>query len=444
MDFSHHQQSQSPSDRRPSISSLSSASVSISGYTSDKEFNPSSKDKSITTNASITAMHPNTTGNSLLSSRVSQSRHFGSTTPTTQNASTALYNANGNGNLIGSNTHLPSSSNGTPVPQQQHNSLQQLLPHHSSTAGTAGSNSTSTNFNPNWLPQQTNPMLNVTPWIEQQAQVAPPSINLAQSLSMTNDSNDQQQSQQQQQNSVSNSGGDGNTSGTHPTNLGGLLAASKGGMSMNPASTVNSVTGSLMTVNDTNSNHATVNSPQFHLHSGSNNLGVATGSSDGKQHSIKSSPDINAHVEKQINENELSNDSNINDIHENSSRFNNNSNNNQNQLNPHNSLTHSHNSHGHSRSRSHGQSQNKEDEEVIPTAIVIKNIPFAIKKEQLLDVMSKLNLPLPYAFNYHFDNGVFRGLAFANFNSTDETNMVVSILNGREIGGRKLRVETTS
>lgn len=82
-----------------------------------------------------------------------------------------------------------------------------------------------------------------------------------------------------------------------------------------------------------------------------------------------------------------------------------------------------------------------DDDELIPTAIVIKNIPFAIKKEQLLDVMTKLNLPLPYAFNYHFDNGVFRGLAFANFTSTDETSAVVSNLNGREIGGRKLRVE---
>lgn len=82
-----------------------------------------------------------------------------------------------------------------------------------------------------------------------------------------------------------------------------------------------------------------------------------------------------------------------------------------------------------------------DDEDLIPTAIVIKNIPFAIKKEQLLDVMTKLNLPLPYAFNYHFDNGVFRGLAFANFTSTDETSSVVNLLNGREIGGRKLRVE---
>ena len=81
------------------------------------------------------------------------------------------------------------------------------------------------------------------------------------------------------------------------------------------------------------------------------------------------------------------------------------------------------------------------EEELIPTAIVIKNIPFAVKKEQLLDVMSQMNLPLPYAFNYHFDNGVFRGLAFANFTSPDETKMVIQGLNHQEVGGRTLRVE---
>lgn len=81
------------------------------------------------------------------------------------------------------------------------------------------------------------------------------------------------------------------------------------------------------------------------------------------------------------------------------------------------------------------------DEELIPTAIVIKNIPFAVKKEQLVDLMTQMNLPLPYAFNYHFDNGVFRGLAFANFTSADETAAVIENLNHFELQGRKLRVE---
>lgn len=81
------------------------------------------------------------------------------------------------------------------------------------------------------------------------------------------------------------------------------------------------------------------------------------------------------------------------------------------------------------------------DEELIPTAIVIKNIPFAVKKEQLTDLMHNMNLPLPYAFNYHFDNGVFRGLAFANFTGPDETATVIEHLNHFELQGRKLRVE---
>lgn len=72
---------------------------------------------------------------------------------------------------------------------------------------------------------------------------------------------------------------------------------------------------------------------------------------------------------------------------------------------------------------------------------MIKNIPFAVKKEQLVDLMTQMNLPLPYAFNYHFDNGVFRGLAFANFTSPDETASVIDNLNHFELQGRKLRVE---
>ena len=81
------------------------------------------------------------------------------------------------------------------------------------------------------------------------------------------------------------------------------------------------------------------------------------------------------------------------------------------------------------------------DDDLIPTAIVIKNIPFAIKKEQLVAIMTDMGLPLPYAFNYHFDNGVFRGLAFANFTNPDDTAAVIDSMNHFELNGRKLRVE---
>jgi RNA recognition motif-containing protein len=81
------------------------------------------------------------------------------------------------------------------------------------------------------------------------------------------------------------------------------------------------------------------------------------------------------------------------------------------------------------------------DDDVIPTAIVIKNIPFAVPREQLLGVIESLGAPLPYAFNYHHDNGIFRGLAFANFRAPDEAASVVAALNGYDVQGRKLRVE---
>lgn len=88
------------------------------------------------------------------------------------------------------------------------------------------------------------------------------------------------------------------------------------------------------------------------------------------------------------------------------------------------------------------------DSDIIPTAIVIKNIPFNIKREQLLQVIVRfytnkrdLGTPVPYAFNYHFDQGIFRGLAFANFHSPSEASEVVAALNGLDVSGRKLRVE---
>ncbi|GAA93981.1 uncharacterized protein L969DRAFT_92921 [Mixia osmundae IAM 14324] len=80
-------------------------------------------------------------------------------------------------------------------------------------------------------------------------------------------------------------------------------------------------------------------------------------------------------------------------------------------------------------------------EDTIPTAIVIKNIPFQVEKDVLLQIMEELELPAPYAFNYHYDGGIFRGLAFANFKTPAETDACVAALNGFDIHGRKLRVE---
>ncbi|KXN90471.1 RNA-binding post-transcriptional regulator cip2 [Leucoagaricus sp. SymC.cos] len=85
--------------------------------------------------------------------------------------------------------------------------------------------------------------------------------------------------------------------------------------------------------------------------------------------------------------------------------------------------------------------QNSEDE-IIPTAIVIKNIPFNVKRETLLGIIESLSIPTPYAFNYHLDQaGSFRGLAFANFRQAADADAVVVALNGFDVQGRKLRVE---
>jgi RNA recognition motif-containing protein len=88
-----------------------------------------------------------------------------------------------------------------------------------------------------------------------------------------------------------------------------------------------------------------------------------------------------------------------------------------------------------------GSNPNSAEEDLIMTAIVIKNIPFAVKKEALQQMMNEMGLPIPYAFNYHFDNGVFRGLAFANFSTAEDTAQIIEALNHFDLQGRKLRVE---
>lgn len=55
--------------------------------------------------------------------------------------------------------------------------------------------------------------------------------------------------------------------------------------------------------------------------------------------------------------------------------------------------------------------------------------------------MEDLRLPPPFAFNYHYDQGQFRGLAFANFRHAADAALTVSALNGFDLQGRKLRTE---
>ncbi|OLY84083.1 RNA-binding protein PIN4 [Smittium mucronatum] len=88
-----------------------------------------------------------------------------------------------------------------------------------------------------------------------------------------------------------------------------------------------------------------------------------------------------------------------------------------------------------------GSEQTSTPSDIIPNAIVIKNINFIIPRNVLLSTISQLNLPIPYAFNYHYEGGLFRGLAFANFHSNDDAAKVISGLNGLILAGRELKAE---
>lgn len=75
-------------------------------------------------------------------------------------------------------------------------------------------------------------------------------------------------------------------------------------------------------------------------------------------------------------------------------------------------------------------------------AIVIKNIPFHVRKEQLRYLMEvELKLPVSYAFNYHFSDNQFRGIAFANYEFDSEAQSVIQAMNGRKVEGRVLQVQ---
>ncbi|KAI8342520.1 hypothetical protein BC941DRAFT_413044 [Chlamydoabsidia padenii] len=76
-----------------------------------------------------------------------------------------------------------------------------------------------------------------------------------------------------------------------------------------------------------------------------------------------------------------------------------------------------------------------------PIALVIKSIPFSLKKDDFYYLMNINDIPTPYALNYHFDNGVFRGLAFANYRTSQEASAAINGLHRLELGGRRLRVE---
>jgi RNA recognition motif-containing protein len=76
------------------------------------------------------------------------------------------------------------------------------------------------------------------------------------------------------------------------------------------------------------------------------------------------------------------------------------------------------------------------------TILVLKNLPFSLKQDQLQEILMAMNTTAPQSINLHFDNmGVFRGMAFIKYRAIDDAIKVYESLNGYDVGGRKVRVE---
>nr|OQO26062.1 hypothetical protein B0A51_06994 [Rachicladosporium sp. CCFEE 5018] len=79
--------------------------------------------------------------------------------------------------------------------------------------------------------------------------------------------------------------------------------------------------------------------------------------------------------------------------------------------------------------------------ELRSTKVVIENIPFHIKKEDLLMIMAKKRLPPPQDMQYRFVNGVSRGKAVASFTKRADAVATIDDLNNTELHHRKLKVD---
>lgn len=80
--------------------------------------------------------------------------------------------------------------------------------------------------------------------------------------------------------------------------------------------------------------------------------------------------------------------------------------------------------------------------EIIPTAVMIKYIPLDWKPDHVLRFISQRKLPSPSDLKCLYDDyRVFRGMAFATFASTGESQRVIQNLHNYRVSGRTLHVQ---
>jgi len=89
----------------------------------------------------------------------------------------------------------------------------------------------------------------------------------------------------------------------------------------------------------------------------------------------------------------------------------------------------------------HVEVQSLDPDRKTSTAIVFKNLPFEFKKEQLLQIMKGMNLPLPYTVSGHYVIGKVLGLVSADFKTPEETSEVIRAMDGLHVQGQKLVVD---
>jgi RNA recognition motif. (a.k.a. RRM, RBD, or RNP domain) len=79
---------------------------------------------------------------------------------------------------------------------------------------------------------------------------------------------------------------------------------------------------------------------------------------------------------------------------------------------------------------------------IVPNAIVIKGIPWKLHIESLKAVMRKTGMTMPHSMNYHFEDKIFNGLAFANFHEQHEAWAAIQTLHGMRVEGRNIEVQS--
>eukprot|EP00998_Keelungia_sp_KM082_P005631 NODE_193_length_2367_cov_81.247768_g187_i0.p1 GENE.NODE_193_length_2367_cov_81.247768_g187_i0~~NODE_193_length_2367_cov_81.247768_g187_i0.p1 ORF type:complete len:718 (-),score=191.95 NODE_193_length_2367_cov_81.247768_g187_i0:136-2289(-) len=81
------------------------------------------------------------------------------------------------------------------------------------------------------------------------------------------------------------------------------------------------------------------------------------------------------------------------------------------------------------------------EEDYRHSTLVLKNLPFQLKHDKLLAQLNTFAVKPSYIRYYHDGRGMFKGIAFVKYKSPEAAEQGKALLDGIDIGGRKVRVE---